>query len=166
MTKKLHPFLGAVAFLLWPVVAALAQGPAAWLDGDPGAIWRRPPGFYEDGGQWHAILHTRPDVARVQLAGDFTDGAARAVDLTRTPDGKFWWFKGEAARFARPPRAGDCYRFLLTRQGGTTQRIQDPAARRVESSGLAACSLATVGGAYAWRDASWQRPGWEYYLVY
>ena len=29
---------------------------AAWLDGDPAAIWQRPPGFYQDGQSWYAIV--------------------------------------------------------------------------------------------------------------
>src|SRR3954471_6877480 len=166
MSMKPHSLLRiALCWLLWSALPAAAQGPA-WLDGDPGAIWRRPPGFYEEGGNWYAILHTRPDVTHVRLAGDFTDGDAGAIELTRTPDGKFWWFEGTAARFARPPRAGDCYRFLLTRGDGAIERSQDPAARRVENSDLAACSLVTVAGDYAWGDGVWQRPGWEYYQIY
>jgi hypothetical protein len=39
------------------------------LGGSPDAIWRRPPGFYEEAGNWYAILHTRPDVT----AHDLTD---------------------------------------------------------------------------------------------
>ena len=49
---------------------------AAWLDGDPAAIWQRPPGFYQDGQSWYAIVHTRPETTRVRLVGDFTGGAA------------------------------------------------------------------------------------------
>ena len=45
-------------------------------------------------------------MTRVRLAGDFTGGAPGAVDLTRTPDGKFWWWKGGAqASRARPAPA-------------------------------------------------------------
>ena len=59
-----------------------------WLDDDPNAIWSRPPGFYEDGWHWYAILHTRPDVERVRLVGEFTDEESNAIDLTYTSDGK------------------------------------------------------------------------------
>jgi 1,4-alpha-glucan branching enzyme len=156
----------AIAHLLSLIVAVQAQSVPAWLDNDPGAIWRRAPGLYEDGERWYAILHTRPDIGRVRLVADFTDGLTAAPDLTPTPDGKFWWFKGRQAEFARPPRAGDCYRFELTRHDGTTERIQDPAARQVESSNLAACSRVTIASSYVWHDSSWRRPGWEYYLIY
>lgn len=44
--------------------------------------------------------------------------------------------------------------------------MQDPAARRVEHSGPSARSIVTVSDAYQWRDQAWQRPGWEYYLIY
>jgi len=65
MSTKPHSLLKiALCWLLWSALPAAAQGPA-WLDGDPGAIWRRPPGFYEQGGNWYAILHTRPDITHV-----------------------------------------------------------------------------------------------------
>ena len=68
--------------------------------------------------------------------------------------------------FARPPRAGDRYGFLLGRADGSEARVQDPAARRVESSDLNARSLVTVSSDYTWQDQSWSRPGWEYYQIY
>ena len=82
--------------------SALTTG---WLDDDPNAIWSRPPGFYADGGDWYAILHARPDVLRVRLIGEFTDEQSAAIELARTPDRKFWWFKG-TARGVRPPARG------------------------------------------------------------
>ena len=149
--SKLIPVLCSLLFIN---ANAEAQPGPAWLDSDPGAIWRRPPGFYQQGGQWYAIIHTRPEITRVRLVADFTDRAEHALDLTHTPDGKFWWFRADASRFARPPRAGDCYHFVSTRQDGGTQQIQDPAARWVESSDLAACSRVTVTDNYVWHDAS------------
>jgi 1,4-alpha-glucan branching enzyme len=160
--RAVAPFMLTLA--TW--TAAAAAQPAAWLDGDPTAIWRRAPGFYQENGHWYAILHTRPEVTRVRLAGDFTDDTAGALDLTRTPDGRFWWLKVPSQAFARPPRAGDRYGFLLGRADGTEARVQDPAARRVESSDLSARSLVTVSSDYTWQDQSWSRPGWEYYRIY
>lgn len=138
----------------------------AWLDGDPHAIWKRTPGFYKDGDHWYAIIHARPGVTRTRLAGDFTQWETQAIDLTSTPDGKFWWFKGTAASFAEPPTAGDKYKFLLTGQDGADTWTQDPAARRVESSDLSQNSVVTDGEAYQWHDQSWRRPGWAYYQIY
>ena len=99
----------------------------------------------------------------MRLAGDFTDNLAGALDLTRTPDGKFWWWKGSARTMPRPPRAGDRYSFALGRSDGSEAPSQDPAARRVESSDLSARSLDTVSSDYAWHDQAWSRSGWEYY---
>ena len=138
----------------------------SWLDGEPTAIWSRSPGFYKDGDQWYAIVHTRPSVTGLRLIGDFTDGASKPIDLTRTPDRKFWWFKGSDSEFARAPKAGDKYKFVLTENDHTDTRVQDPAARRVENSALTSHSLVTLGSAYQWHDQSWSRPGWEYYLIY
>lgn len=156
--------LGLLLLTVWAQTSSAQT--TGWLDNDPNAIWSRPPGFYQDGEYWYGILHTKPDVERVRLVGEFTNEEADAIDLTRTPDGKFWWFKGTEADFASPPAAGDKYNFLLTASDGSDQRVQDPAARQVENSGLSARSIVTVSSAYAWQDEAWQRPGWEYYLVY
>jgi 1,4-alpha-glucan branching enzyme len=165
--KAMCAALGVWALLLlaaWPSAPFAQTG--AWLNGDPNAIWAKDPGFYQENGTWYAIIHTRSDATRVRLAGDFTDDEAAAVDLTRTPDGKFWWLKATDQSFTRPPAAGDRYGFILTKTDGSETRSQDPAARRVESSSLSARSVVTVSSAYAWQDQAWSRPGWEYYLIY
>ena len=72
----------ALIYLLALSAGTRAQPDRGWLDNDPVTIWSRPPGFYEEGGQWYAILHARPDVRRVRLVGDFTDEAS-----TGRPDG-------------------------------------------------------------------------------
>ena len=120
----------------------------AWLNGDPSAIWQRAPGFYKDGDHWYAILHVEPSVTRVRLEGDFTNRLAHAVDLTRTPNGRYWWHKGTDASFIRPPKAGDRYRFVLNQGAGPNLFRQDPAARRVESSNLRNSSLVTLSSEY------------------
>jgi 1,4-alpha-glucan branching enzyme len=153
--------------LLFGVWSAPARGETmGWLGGDPAASWARAPGFYREDGSWYAIIHTRPEVTRVRLAGEFTDEEAGAVDLARTPDGKFWWLEATDESFARPPSAGDRYEFILHWPDGSQSRTQDPAARWVESSDLSARSRVTVSSGYRWRDQDWARPGWEYYLIY
>ena len=137
----------------------------AWLDDDPNAIWERSPGFYKEGQDWYAIIHVRPNVTAVRLAGDFTDWKDHAVALTKTPDGMFWWFKGADEVFQRPPVAGDKYKFLLSK-GNDDRYVQDPAARRVENSGLSSHSLVTISSDYQWQDADWSRPEWNHYLIY
>ena len=66
--------------LLWVSLSNATLGAAeGWLDNDPGAIWKRPPGFYHEGENWYAIIHVRPGVTSVRLAGDFTDWQNAAV---------------------------------------------------------------------------------------
>ncbi len=138
----------------------------AWLDGDPNAIWNRSPGFYKEGSHWYAIIHVKPTVTRVRLAGEFTDWESHAIDLTKTPDGKFWWFKGTETSFRKAPVAGDAYKFILNEGDSENLWTQDPTARWVESSDLSKNSLVTISSDYTWQDGSWSRPGWEYYLIY
>ncbi|MFO0911035.1 MAG: alpha-amylase family glycosyl hydrolase, partial [Isosphaeraceae bacterium] len=49
---------------------------------------------------------------------------------------------------------------------GPDRWFQDPAARRVENSGLAANSIVTVSSDYCWRDSGWSRPDWYKHLIY
>ncbi|GAA0858909.1 carbohydrate-binding module family 20 domain-containing protein [Aliiglaciecola litoralis] len=144
-----------ITLLLTCSFSALAD---AWLDGDPNAIWQRAPGVYKEGNTWYAIVHTQATDTNVKLYGDFTNGQSGAVSMTRTPDGKFWWFKGTDSSFARAPAHGDGYRFLLTR-GGQQQSFQDPAARWVTHSNLTSgMSKIYLSDAYQWSSSNWQRP--------
>lgn len=156
----------AIAFLVL-VSISNTTGIAAdsWPNDDPNVIWSRPPGFYQDGNDWYAIIHVRPTVTRVRLAGDFTDWKNHAVDLTRTPDGSFWWFRGTDVAFDRPPIAGDRYKFIVDATGHE-QWFQDPAARRVENSGLGSNSLVTVSSDFNWTDSGWSRPPWYKHSIY
>jgi 1,4-alpha-glucan branching enzyme len=138
----------------------------AWLDGKPAAIWSPSPGFYKDGNDWYAIIHAKPGTKRIRLVGDFTGWDQQPIQLTRTPDEKFWWFKGGDTKFSRPPHAGDRYKFIITDQGNSDLQVQDPAARRVENSSLTANSIVTENSTYSWHDSSWSRPGPEYYMIY
>lgn len=143
------------ACLLLTGMAAQAD---AWLEGDEQAIWERAPGVYKEGNNWYAILHTKPGDTQVKLYGDFTNGQAGAVAMTRTPDGKFWWFKGTDSSFARAPAHGDHYRFMLTRDG-EQRTFQDPAARWVTNSNLSTgMSRIYLSDAYQWASANWSRP--------
>jgi 1,4-alpha-glucan branching enzyme len=139
-----------VVVCLFLTIVPLSFPSEAWLDGDPKAIWQRAPGFYQEGDHWYAVMHVKPSVTRVRLAGDFTNWATDAIDLTRTPDGKFWWFKGTAGSFPRAPAAGDTYKFILNEGESEDWWVQDPAARRVENSSLQANSTVTVSSDYVW----------------
>ena len=61
--------------------SGLVYAEVSWLDGDEGAIWSRPPGFYRDGDHWYAIIHVKPSVTRVRLAGEFTEWDTNPIDL-------------------------------------------------------------------------------------
>ncbi len=137
-----------------------------WLDDQAEAIWSRPPGFYKDGAHWYAIVHARESATRLRLVGDFTDWETKPVELIRTPDHKFWWFKGTDEQFRRAPKAGDKYKFVITGSDNHDMAVQDPAARRVANSSLDSPSIVTISSTYQWHDNSWSRPGWEYYMIY
>ncbi len=142
----------------------LAQ--AAWLDGDPNALWQRAPGVYKEGNDWYVIFHAAPGDEQVELYGDFTNGETHAVPLTPTPDGHFWWFKGSDQSFSRAPAHGDHYRFKLTRNGQNLT-FQDPAARWVTHSGLqTGQSRIYLSDAYTWTDTAWQHPTQAYLNIY
>jgi len=138
----------------------------AWLDNDPAAVWERAPGVYKENNNWYVIFHAAAGDTNVKLYGDFTNGQTNAVSLTRTPDGKFWWFKGTDASFTRAPVHGDQYRFMLTR-GGVTQTFQDPAARWVTHSGLSTgMSRINLTSDYQWQSTSWTRPTQDKLNIY
>ncbi|NGZ96717.1 MAG: 1,4-alpha-glucan branching protein [Nitrospira sp. WS110] len=151
--------------VLWFASAPLTFADG-WLNGQSDAIWSHSPGFYKEGEHWYAILHTRPSTTRVELVGDFTDWESHPVELTRTPDHKFWWFKGKDSQFTKAPKAGDKYQFIITNGDNEHMAVQDPAARRVENAALSSKSIVTDGSSYQWHDGGWSRPGWEYYLIY
>ncbi len=138
----------------------------AWLDGDPNAIWERSPGVYKENGYWYVIFHAAPGDTNVAIVGDFTNGDAGAVPLTRTPDGYFWWFKGTDDSFASAPQHGDEYRFRLERDGEVLT-FQDPAARWVTHSGLVdGMSKIVVTDDYDWQATDWERPTQDYLNIY
>ncbi len=142
---------------------AFADG---WLDNDPTAIWSKSPGVYKEGNNWFVIFHAAASDSEVKIQGDFTNGAANAIALTRTPDGKFWWFKGTNASFSQPPQHGDEYRFSVRRNGNVIT-MQDPAARWVTHSGLSeGMSRINLTTDYQWNDNNWQRPAWDHFNIY
>jgi len=140
-------------------------GTTAWMDGDEEAIWNRAPGFYKEGNTWYVIFHTTHDAERVQLVGDFTNWNTNAVDLNKTPDGKFWWFKGIDLDFCETPKSGDDYKFRVIDSEGDSQRFQDPAARWQEDTKGYRNSRLTVSADYQWNDQNWERK-WENLSIY
>lgn len=138
----------------------------AWLDNDANAIWQHSPGVHKQGDNWYVIFHAAPGDSQVQIYGDFTNGETNPVNLTRTPDGKFWWFKGNDASFSRAPQHGDEYRFKLQRNGESLT-FQDPAARWVTHSNLdTGMSKIYLSNHYQWQDNSWARPSQHSLNIY
>ena len=166
MTERLVRRFILLMLTMLVTVPALVRAEVGWMDSNPDAIWNRPPGFYKEGDQWYAIIHVKPSVTRVRLAGDFTDWEQKAVDLNKTPDGKFWWFKGTDQSLPTPPTVGQRYQFILNEGDGPNLWRQDPAARQVENSALGSKSIVTIGSNYTWHDAGWSRSPWPRHLIY
>ncbi len=164
--KGIAKLTGIFVLALSLAAAGSAGADVGWLEGNPDTIWSRSPGFYREGSDWYAIVHVKPSVTRVRLEGDFTGWGKKPVDLIKTPDGKFWWFKGTDQSFIKPPAAGDRYLFILNEGDGPDQMRQDPAARRVENSDLGSKSLVTVSQEYRWQDAGWKPPEWNRHVIY
>jgi 1,4-alpha-glucan branching enzyme len=130
-------------------------------------IFTLSPGFYKEGHFWYAIIHTHSSVKAIQIIGDFTDWKKTPVHLNKISSGKFWYFKGKDNDFTRKPKAGDKYKLRIRYQGTTDWlEIQDPAARQVENSSPQASSIVTISSNYQWHDSKWEKPGWEYYMIY
>ena len=155
------PILISISSLASSIVLA-----DAWLENNASAIWERSPGVYKEGNDWYVIFHAAPSDTNVKIQGDFTNGVTNAVSLTRTPDGKFWWLKGNDATFSRAPKHGDSYRFSVTRNG-STQTMQDPAARWVTDSNLTTGdSRITISSNYQWKSSDWIRPSQDKLNIY
>lgn len=108
---------------------------------DPDANWSRSPGFYKESNNWYAIIIAPINIVHFSLAGDVSNWEENAIDLERTTDKKFWWFKGTDPSFMQPPNQVDRYKFILTNTAGEDLWVQDPAVRRVENSASNSHSL-------------------------
>lgn len=142
----------------------LEQAPPADLFQNPPFNIRRP-GAYEENGFIHFALHA-PDAAMVELIGEWTNWRQHRVMMRSTADGAYWWARVAKAelllKLGRPDYHGAKYRFLFNQ----IIELQDPAAGWVESSWNGASSLLIDPSVYQWSDASWERPGFDYYSVY
>ncbi len=127
---------------------------------------RLSPGLVVEDDQWYVVFHAASHAVRVQILGDFTEWERHPIDLTVTPNKKFWYHRGVSSQGARIPQDGDRYRFRVKySQNGNWFYYQDPAARRLEHTGLDGNSQVSASR-YSWHDLNWQRPGWEYYAIY
>ena len=97
-----------------------------------------------------------PNAERVQVAGSFTDWAARAVDLVH--EGSGYW-SGDVADACYL----DEYKYLLTHQNQTLWK-NDPYAREVTSS---IGNSVVIDPAFEWtHDAGFRMPPWNELVLY
>ncbi|WED24129.1 alpha-amylase family glycosyl hydrolase [Vibrio sp. JC009] len=124
------------------------------------------PGLVIEQDHWYAIVHMASHAIQVQLVGDFTGWDKIPIELTAIADKKFWYCKYLLSDTRIQPKDGDRYRFRVKySENGDWFYYQDPAARRLEHTGLDGNSQVSHSG-YQWKDQAWQRPGMEYYAIY
>ncbi|TAA41752.1 alpha-amylase family glycosyl hydrolase [Corallincola spongiicola] len=124
------------------------------------------PGLVVEQDQWYAVFHVASHAVEVQLLGDFTDWEINPIELSVLPSKKFWYYRSVSKAGSVRPKDGERYRFRVKYQAnGLWFYYQDPAARRLEHTGLDGNSLVSASD-YPWQDGDWQRPGWEYYCIY
>ena len=124
------------------------------------------PGLVIEKEHWYAVVHMASHAVQVQLIGDFTNWEANPIELTVIPGRKFWYCKHLMSEDTVQPKDGERYRFRVRySDNGQWFYYQDPAARRLEHTGLDGYSLVSHSD-YQWKDGSWERPGIEYYSIY
>jgi 1,4-alpha-glucan branching enzyme len=123
------------------------------------------PGAYEANGVIHFVLHA-PDAARIDFMAEWTQWEQRAEPMKSTRDGTYWWTqitKPELLqKLGRADYHGSKYKFLFNE----TTELQDPAAGWVEDSWNGAESKLIDPSRFQWQDATWDRPGFDYYAIY
>ena len=128
-------------------------GGAAWpgtYSGELGA------NKYSDGVEFS--IHWRSAVvSAVYVTGTFNNWTL--TPMTRITSGEntdVWWV------FDNTATDGDEYKFVGVKSGVNTT-VADPYAKynRYSSGNSVVCDQT-----YAWTDGTWQRPGWDYYIVY
>ncbi|AUD04337.1 alpha-amylase family glycosyl hydrolase [Spirosoma pollinicola] len=140
-----------------PIV--LREAPPAALFADPPFTILRP-GIWEQAGTLHFALHVQ-DVSRARLKGAWTN---TLVDLSLTNDGTFFWAQIPITDIA--PLGTDYHKQAYNYILNDDWLIHDPAAQWVEGSTPGKHSLLFNPDRHQWRSYSWQRPGWEYLIIY
>lgn len=142
----------------------LTSAPTSPLFADPPFVIERP-GAYVHEDVLRVAVHA-PRASSVELIGEWTRWCARPVPLRSTLDGAYWWVElplsAILSALSRTSVHGVRYKLRLNQ----VLEVQDPAADWVESSQPEACSLLVDHARFAWQSDAWQRPGWEYLVVY
>jgi 1,4-alpha-glucan branching enzyme len=139
--------------------AVLGTAPPADLFTDPPFTIRRP-GAYEDQSELRFILHA-PQVAAAALRGDWMPSGTE-LRMRSTRDGTYWWASSPVGSSVPMAYHGRSYRFFVDE----TTHVQDPAAGWVERSSPDASSRLVHSSAFAWTDAGWQTPDWDWLRLY
>jgi 1,4-alpha-glucan branching enzyme len=142
----------------------LPAAPASPLFGDPPFVIERP-GACVHGDVLRVALHA-PSAACVELVGEWTDWCARPVPLRSTLDGAYWWAEVPLRDVRAPLGRSDVHGVRYKLRLNQVLEVQDPAADWVESSLPEAASKLVEHARFAWQSDAWQRPGWEYLIVY
>ncbi len=142
----------------------LAAEPPGALFQDPPFNIRRP-GAYAENGNIHFVVHA-PTAARLRVIGSWTNWEQKALEMRSTSDGAYWWarvpIQDLQASLGRNDYHGVEYQFLLN----DSEKLQDPAAGWMKSSWNQDVSKLVQSDKFAWGDAAWHRPGWDYLNVY
>lgn len=142
----------------------LPTAPASPLFVDPPFVIERP-GASLHGDVLRVALHA-PSAACVELVGDWTSWCARPVPLRSTRDGAYWWAEIPLSAVLAPLGRTDVHGVRYKLRLNQVLEVQDPAADWVESSQPEAASKLVDHARFRWQSDAWQRPGWEYLIVY
>jgi 1,4-alpha-glucan branching enzyme len=142
----------------------LPAPPRADLFQDPPFAIERP-GVWVAGDKLRFAVHA-PSAAYVEIVGQWTDWEERPLALACTRDGAYFWGEWRASDVTSTLGVGSIHGVLYKLRLDQVKLVQDPAADWVEGSHEALASRLVDHDAYTWRSDAWQRPGWEYLIVY
>lgn len=142
----------------------LAEPPVSPLFADPPFVIERPgASLHED--VLRFALHA-PSAACVELVGEWTAWCNEPVALRSTRDGAYWWAELPASSVREPLGRTDVHGVRYKLRLNQVLEVQDPAADWVESSHSEAASLLVDHARFRWQSDAWERPGWEYLIIY
>ncbi len=109
------------------------------------------------------FLFYAPNVRRVWVAGEFSDW--KRVDMYLSRDRVWWW------AIVSNTSPGQKYKFVIEKYNDPSLHwVSDPGAKKniyspaMDTGGNE--SVIIDHSSYTWQSSSWQRPGYEYYIIY
>jgi 1,4-alpha-glucan branching enzyme len=105
-----------------------------------------------------------PSAAAVEVVGEWTGWETRPFPLACARDGSYFWGEWPTADVLAGEASfhGKLYKLRLNQ----VQLVQDPAADWVENSDPSRASRLVDHASYVWQSDAWQRPSWDYLIVY